>query len=76
LEGTSSAHLLFSDLTVDTLKNLSADMGVLVDQNHFDAFDIMKELEISRNKLYAKTTKKVNNVQIEEVVEIVMLMKG
>jgi hypothetical protein len=76
LEGTSSAHLLFSDLTVDTLKILSADMGVVVDQNHFDTFDIMKELEISRNKLYAKTTEKVNNVQIEEVVEIVMLMKG
>ena len=53
------------------LGNLAKDMGVLVQNNDFATFDMLKDLENARNCLYAKhTNKNVLNscVEIEEFV--------
>jgi len=71
LEGNDKKSYSISDISNDVLGNLAKDMGVLVQNNDFATFDMLKDLENTRNCLYAKhTNKNVLNscVEIEEFV--------
>ena len=69
LEGNPLATNMFSDLPVESIKCLSADMGIAVDNINFGTFNMLKDLEIARHNLHIKHTKPVVNEQDEEVLE-------
>lgn len=54
LEGTTSSSTMFSDLPVETLKNLSNDIGIAAHQISFGTFDILRDLENARRNLQSK----------------------
>lgn len=65
LEGTTSNSVMFSDLPVETIKNLSIDMGIAVDQISFGTLDMLKDLEIARNNLHARQHEPVVVEQVD-----------
>jgi len=69
LEGNPLATNMFSDLPVESIKCLSADMGIAVNNINFGTFNMLKDLEIARHNLHIKHTKPVVNEQDEEVLE-------
>jgi hypothetical protein len=69
LEGTSSNAFMFSELPVDPIKNLSADMGIAVDNISFGTFDMLRDLEIARNNLHTKNHKPSSVDHIEDTLE-------
>jgi len=69
LEGNPLATNMFSDLPVESINCLSADMGIAVDNINFGTFNMLKDLEIARHNLHIKHTKPVVNEQDEEVLE-------
>ena len=69
LEGNPLATNMFSDLPVESINCLSADMGIAVDNINFGTFNMLKDLEIARHNLHIKHTKHVVNEQDEEVLE-------
>lgn len=69
LEGNTNTTSMFSELHDDTLKQLSSDMGILVDKVNFATFDMLKELEIARNNLHSKHQEAIAHDTVEEVVQ-------
>jgi hypothetical protein len=43
LEGNTTQHNSFSALPIDDIVNITANMGVIVDENDSDTFDLLKE---------------------------------
>jgi len=66
LEGTFSSSSMFSDLPIQTIKELSSDIGINVDQISFGTFDMIKELEITRKNLHAKHNEVVVSEQNDD----------
>lgn len=68
LEGNSKKHQNISELDNIMLDCLAKDMGVVVQDNGFATFDLIKDLETARNCLYDKhQNMNVNDKIIEEV---------
>ena len=58
-----------SDIDNAELNNLAKCMGVLVHENNFATFDMLKDLESARNCLYAKHQKQTVSEKPSEIVE-------
>ena len=69
LEGTIKPSQSLSDIDNAELNNLAKCMGVLVHENNFATFDMLKDLESARNCLYAKHQKQTVSEKPSEIVE-------
>ena len=49
----SHSNLLFA-LPMEEITNFTYDMGVIIEKNGFDTFDLLKDLETVRHNLYTK----------------------
>jgi len=67
LEGNSTTTNSFSILSVDDIIHTTTDMGILVDSNNFDTFDLINELENARNDLYHKQIEQKKKSQTDTV---------
>jgi len=68
LEGNpSTKYNSFSVLPIEELVHVTADMGVALDENDFDMFNLLKDLEKARSDLYQKQTEKLSESQTESV---------
>lgn len=65
LEGNPPNSNSFSVLSIEEFVLITTDMGVAVDENDFDTFNLLKDLEKARNDLYQKQTEKVIDSQTE-----------
>ena len=54
LEGNSKNHNAFSLLPIEEIVTISADMGVAINHEDFETFDLLKNLEQARGDLYSK----------------------
>lgn len=61
LEGIFDKNLS-SSLSIDNLNCLSKEMGLIVEQESFDSFIILKDLEVARNDLHQKQKKTTNQI--------------
>lgn len=50
---------IFFVLPINEINSLSSDMGVVIENDYFDIFDLLKDLETMRHNLYNK--QKQNN---------------
>lgn len=75
LEGNISQYNSFSALPVEDTVNVFADMGVIVDSNDFDTFDLLRDLEQARNNLYKKQCDNASAPQTETVEEDLITMR-
>jgi len=55
LEGNHSNAVMFSDLPIENIKNLSSNIGIAAHQISFGTFDMLRDLEIARKFLHTKT---------------------
>jgi hypothetical protein len=62
LEGNSKIPRNLSDVDNSILNSLAKNMGVVIQNENFATFDVLKDLESARNCLYAKQQK--NNAKI------------
>ena len=67
LEGNSKITNSFSILSVEDIIQTTADMGILVDSNNFDTFDLINDLENARNDLYHKQIEQKKKSQTDSV---------
>jgi len=70
LEGNTSCYNSFSALPDVDIVDMSAEMGVILDKNDFDTFDLLRDLEQARNNLYQKQSDNVSAPQTETVEEV------
>lgn len=68
LEGTPSSSTMFSYLPIQSIKDLSSDMGINAELISFGTFNMIKDLGITRKNLHAKQHEVVSNKQNDEVV--------
>ena len=54
LEGNSKNQNVFSLLPIEEIVTISADMGVAINHEDFETFDLLKDLEQARGDLYNK----------------------
>jgi hypothetical protein len=52
-------------LPIEELSLVTTDMGISIEENDFDTFDLLKNLEIARNELYQKQVSKNSSSQPE-----------
>lgn len=67
LEGNSKNCNSFASLTVDEIAHLSSDMGIAMNNNNFETFDLIKELEKARNDLHNKKVDQLCTSQTESI---------
>ena len=68
LEGTSCTSTIFSKLPNKTMLRLSANMGVDVNHISFGTFDLLRDLEVARNKLHTRKNEStsVDSIEVTE----------
>lgn len=71
LEGNRKTTHALADVENIVLHSLAKDMGVLVVDNDFASFDMLKELERARNCLHSKQLNKIVPSNCLEIVEFV-----
>lgn len=69
LEGNTSTHPSISELSNSSLNDISAKIGVKIDNACSNSFDILREIENVRLNLYAKQQKNKSNVKISECTD-------
>jgi len=69
LEGTSISTSMFSDLSHSSMHNLSKQMGVVIEDDNGNSFDLLKEIETVRFNLFNKQQRAKTNVQIKEITD-------
>ncbi|XP_066354675.1 uncharacterized protein [Miscanthus floridulus] len=67
LEGNSSTTNLFSVLSIDEIIHTTSEMGVVLDNNDFDTFNLLNDLENARNDLYQKQLDQKQKSQTDTV---------
>ena len=68
LEGNPKTNYnSFSVLPIEELVHVTADMGVALDENDFDTFNLLKDLEKARSDLYQKQSEKLSESQTESI---------
>lgn len=67
LEGNCSSHNMFSTLPVEEVAEISSCMGVSVDKNDFETFDLLKNLENTRYEMFKKQKENTSEPQTETV---------
>jgi hypothetical protein len=67
LEGNTSSKFTISELSHNSMHDMSKKMGVIVDNSTNNSFDLLKEIENARLNLFNKQQKAKTNVQITEV---------
>jgi hypothetical protein len=67
LEGNSKKPVPISVLPVDEIMNISANMGVTINSENFDTFDLIKDLARARDDLYSKQVENKLKSQTESV---------
>lgn len=67
LEGNTRTSCSFSSLENVHLNDLAKNMGVMIPDNNFATFDIIKDLENARNCLNKHQKKAVNDIPCESV---------
>jgi len=67
LEGNSKNKNSFSLLPIEEIVTISADMGVIINHDDFDTFNLLKDLEQARGDLYSKQCKLKKSSQTESV---------
>lgn len=67
LEGNSKKPVPISVLHVDEIVNITANMGVTINSENFDTFDLIKDLARARDDLYSKQVKNKLKSQTESV---------
>lgn len=70
LEGTCSNQNMFSVLPVDDIVELTTNMGIDIDKDDFDTFDLFKHLECARYDLFTKQKELSMDTQTESVGDI------
>jgi len=69
LEGNTSSKFTISELSHKSMHDMSQKMGVMVDNDSSNSFDLLKEIENARLNLYNKQQKAKANIQIIEIDE-------
>jgi hypothetical protein len=67
LEGNTSSKFTISELSHNSMHDMSKKMGVIVDNSTSNSFDLLKEIENARLNLFNEQQKAKTNVQITEV---------
>jgi hypothetical protein len=67
LEGNLSTINFFSVLSIDEIIHTTANMGVVLDNNDFDTFSFLNDLENARHDLYKKQTVQKQKSQTDTV---------
>jgi tetraacyldisaccharide-1-P 4'-kinase len=67
LEGNSQNPNSFSVLSVDEVIHISSEMGVVIEDDDFATYNLLKDLEIARNDLYQKQSEQKLGPQTESV---------
>lgn len=67
LEGNSPPRNMFSDLSHTSLYDMSKKMGIIVDDNSFKSFDVLKEIESTRLNLFNKQQNINRKAYVEEI---------
>jgi hypothetical protein len=57
----------FSLLPIEEIVTISADMGVIINHDDFDTFNLLKDLEQARDNLYSKQCELKKSSQTESV---------
>jgi hypothetical protein len=69
LEGNSTHAVSFSELSNNDMCSIAKNMGVVISEDDFDTFDVVKELELARANLYEKQHINKQTDQNDETVD-------
>lgn len=69
MEGNSSHTVALFDIQNTKMCSLAKNMGVIIEEEDFDTFDMLKELKIARSNLYDKQQSNKQNEQ-SDIIEI------
>jgi hypothetical protein len=67
LEGNSSTINFFSVLSIDEIIHTTANMGVVLDNNDFDTFSFLNDLENGRHDLYQNKLYKNKSLKLTQL---------
>lgn len=70
LEGNPSSFNCFSVLLIEEMVNVTSNMGIDLNENDFDTFNLLKDLEKARDDLYYKQINKASDPQTESVEDM------
>jgi hypothetical protein len=70
LEGNPSSFNYFSVLPIEEMVNVTSNMGIDLNENDFDTFNLLKDLEKARDDLYYKQINKASDPQTESVEDM------
>jgi hypothetical protein len=65
LEGIYSNHNSFSVLLDDDITHITSCMGIVVDDNNFDTYNLIRDIEKARDDLYQKQNVKNQKPQAQ-----------
>jgi hypothetical protein len=67
LEGIYSNHNSFSILLDDDISHITSCMGIVVEENNFDTYNLIRDLEKARDDLYQKQIVKNQKPQTDSI---------